>query len=95
MPTEIVSRSLCLGIFDLWKGSMASGKLKNTIWVRVWGKLQFPESSGLVLNHRLQFPEGFELASGALYPNYLCQILFVKSCFLNFDQNVIPKGIVL
>ena len=31
-----------------------------------------PESSEMVLNQReLQFPEGLEMASGALYPNHL------------------------
>lgn len=86
MPTKIVSRSLCLGILRLGKGFMSSGKLKITVWIRVQGRLQFPESSGIVLNQReLQFPEGLELASGALFPNHLavsnteCEIIRIFS----------------
>ena len=82
---------------------MSSGKLnktkQKTVQIRVWGRLQFPQSSGIVLKQReLQFPEGLELASGAQYPNHLllsntaCEITQVF--FPDFDQNVIRKGMV-
>lgn len=51
---------------------MSWRKLKTTVWILVRRRLQFPESSEMVLNQReLQFPEGLEMASSALYPNHL------------------------
>lgn len=62
MPTEIVSRNLYLGVL---------GWVKNSAWIRVWTRLQFTKSYGILFNQReLQFPEGLEMATVALHPNY-------------------------
>lgn len=56
-----------------WSGERVPVLKKDkNYWVKMRRRLQFPESSGIVLNRReLQFPEGLELASDALYPIHL------------------------